>query len=105
YDDLDRIISITDPLNQQVTYGYDASGRRTMLGLPGGRTVQYTYNPLNQLTQVNDWDATTNDVSYTYDGANRLSGMILPNGVQATFNYDDDNRLVGLDYRQGEEIL
>jgi len=84
YDDLNRVVSVTDPSDQTVGYGYDAVGNRTALVYPDGHTVQYTFDPGNRLTNVRDPEI---EVGYNYDAGNHMRGITRTNGVESSYTY------------------
>jgi RHS repeat-associated protein len=95
-----------------VGFGYDAVGNRDDLVYPdpsagsgqAGGTVTYTYDALNQLTQVEDWDAGT--AAYGYDLGGRMVTATLPNGTETAYSYDDANRLTQIEHREsGGDLL
>ncbi|HMM97477.1 MAG TPA: DUF6531 domain-containing protein [Anaerolineales bacterium] len=94
YDDLDRVISVTDAFGATIQYGFDQTGNRTSLTYPDGRQVFYAYDAGNRLTSVTDWDGGA--TAYTYDAANRLTGVVRPNGVNSIHIYDLAGRLTTL---------
>lgn len=94
YDALNRMIGYIDPFGNPVSYGYDPNGNRTSITYPDGKIVNYTYDTLNRLWTVKDWQNRT--TTYTYDTAGRLSGMANANNTTAAYTYDDAGRLVGL---------
>src|SRR5258708_23084502 len=55
----------------------------------GGKTLTYTYDPVGNLTSVDDGGGTRN---YTYDSRNLLTSMTTGNGILYTFGYDADGR-------------
>jgi RHS repeat-associated protein len=103
YDDLYRLITVTNPFTDRVVYGYDLVGNRTNLTYPDDKVVTYTYNMDSRLKQVEDWD--NEDTRYGYDAAGRLITATLPNGVKTSYEYDDANRLTGLVHRDESDTL
>jgi RHS repeat-associated protein/uncharacterized repeat protein (TIGR01451 family) len=91
YDDLYRVVEVSDPLTGTVGYAYDKVGNRTSIIYPGGQTVTYDYDDLNRLESVTDWDGGLTE--YGYDAAGRLTHVSRPNGVTSVYTYDDANRL------------
>ena len=54
-----------------MTQAYDANGNRIREGRDDNKVKEYTYNKLNQLVKVKDFDGTV--TTYAYDGAgNRI---------------------------------
>jgi YD repeat-containing protein len=101
YDNMNRLLSMSDALNKTVTYGYDLLGNRTSVTNAKGTTT-YGYdiinrlatvtNPANLLTSKKTYDANNNIINeydakgyqsgyytiYTYDTMNRLQTVIDP---------------------------
>jgi RHS repeat-associated protein len=103
YDELNRLISTTDPFDNTVQYGYDAVGNRTTLTYPDGKTVAYVYDDVNQLTGVTDWD--NQAYGYSYDDAGQLTAISRPNGVSSAYSYNDAGRLLALEHMLGANTL
>lgn len=91
-----------------LTYSYDASGRRTTLGGSFARLGfpaaigSHTYNAANQMTQRgaatltydNNGNLTGDGTNtYTWDARNQLASMSGP-GLTASFNYDGIGRRI-----------
>lgn len=100
YDDLYRLITVTNPFTGVVGYRYDRVGNRTQLIYPDMRAVIYTYDEDNRLIHVDDWEEGI--TSYEYDAAGRLITTTLPNGVQTVNSYDTANRLIRLHHLEAE---
>ncbi len=103
YNELYRLIQVTDPYSQTVGYGYDAAGNRTQLTYPDTKQVTYTYTPVNRLETVQDWASWT--TRYGYDAASRPITATLPNGVATSYSYDNANRLTRLSHTTGGVTL
>lgn len=96
YDDLDRLISVTDAFGATIGYGYDPAGNRTSLTYADGRQVFYAYDAGNRMVSLTDWDGGV--TAYTYDAANRLTGVARPNGLNSIYRYDAAGRLIVLEH-------
>jgi RHS repeat-associated protein len=103
YDDLGRLVSVSDPLTGTVEYGYDLVGNRTQLFYPDGQVVTYTYDADNRLVQVEDWSGGL--TGYEYDVAGHLITTTLPNGVTTTRQYDEVNQLTRLTHTANGDTL
>lgn len=91
YDELDRPVSVTDPLGRVTKTEYDPQGNVSaeVDGL-NQRTV-YTYDKEDRLlTAKNPRGKTT---TYGYDKVGRRISEITPLGNKTTWNYDADGRL------------
>jgi RHS repeat-associated protein len=90
-----------------ITLGYDANGRITRsnglimtrnvggqiatITLAPGKTVTYTYDSRNLLSEIDDWLGGI--TSFAYDDAGHLTSIVRPNGVTTSYTYDNDSRL------------
>ena len=103
YDD-NRLQNVVDAQNSNATtsYQYDAAGNRQYLNLPNNWHVQYSYDALNRLTNINQYQgaAATNPTAaftYTLDAAGirtNLSETLNGASSNITWNYDPAYRLL-----------
>ena len=97
YDDLDRAVSMTDPLGGTAQLRYDTDGRTEQAiypngasyGYPEGVSVHYLYNARGQLAAV--VDPVAGIWQLEYDAAGRPVRRIDPSGVQRRVIYDDED--------------
>ena len=108
YDELDRLIKVSDMNEEQATYTYDANGnRKDLIYNTSNFGVNYSYNIANIVTNIDNFNsgtlASTGNVltnelpDYNYDyklNATPLSETEVNSGVIKTYNYDDINRLI-----------
>jgi RHS repeat-associated protein len=80
------------PESYDVSYAYDAAGRRTFMSYPDGYILNYAYDSANRLTRISDAGNST-IVAYEYDTAGRRTKKTLGNGTYTTYQYDDLDRL------------
>lgn len=121
YDGANRLSSLTDKVGPSAatlhtySFTYDGSGNRSS-STEDGATTQYSYDDLNQLTQVKvgatvtasySYDANHNrtslvtpsgTTSYTYDGSDQLTQKIDPDGKITTYTYDTQGNLASATY-------
>ncbi|MCP4426955.1 MAG: RHS repeat protein, partial [Chloroflexi bacterium] len=71
YDDLYRLITVTNPFTGTVGYDYDDAGNRNQLTYPDDKIVTYAYDADNRLTHVHDWSG-GNGSGYFMDSEQRL---------------------------------
>jgi RHS repeat-associated protein len=92
YDAADRLTGIdySSADTPDVTFAYDADGRRTRM-TDGTGTSTYEYDTLDRLTSVTNGAGRT--VDYAYDLADQRTGLTYPNGETVTSAYDDAGRL------------
>lgn len=81
------LTSRTDARGIQTSYGYDADRRQTSVTYPGG-SVGFAYNAVGERTQMTD---PTGQTTYTYDSAGRVTAVSSPRG-QITYTYDSAGR-------------
>lgn len=95
YDGFNRLTSVDydGNGNNTVKYGYDDNGNVTTLTYPDGHQVEYTYDGLNRMTSVSDWNKKT--INYTYRKDSKLCRVDYPNGMHTDYDYDKAGRLVG----------
>jgi RHS repeat-associated protein len=94
YDELNRLISEKDPLENSWTYGYDALGNRISMTDANGNITEYAYDDTNRLEGVNPV-GTEADVSFSYDAGGRRIEMTDAIG-KTTWEYDDLNRPISI---------
>jgi len=93
YDGLNRITS-TGYDGNTVNYSYDNAGNVLTITYPGSKNVTYTYDAVNNLKTVKDWNNNTTTYNYRSDG--QLDYMIYPNTVKTTYTYDNAGRSTGM---------
>jgi RHS repeat-associated protein len=104
YDSRNRLKQVTTrnvvgTIFSDFKYTLDGVGNRTKVEEYGGRTVDYTYDALNRLTQEKMVGGVTGErtIDYTYDLAgNRLTRSDSVSGLVTNYSYDDNNRLQSL---------
>ena len=91
YDDASRLISVTQPNGETVSYTYDSHGNRATMTYPNGKTVKYTYDDMNRLIAVKGVDGAT--TKYSYDALGR---RIATDGAKedTVYAYDEVGNLV-----------
>jgi RHS repeat-associated protein len=65
--------------------------------------VQYTYDALNRMATVTDWQTRT--TAYSYDDAGRPLSQTNPNGTYTVYGFDAANRLTGLANRKSNDAV
>ena len=124
YDNLDRLITITDNVGNTNTHGYDSRNNRTLLIDALSNDTRYIYDGLNRLittirdldgdgadgdgtdiTTAQDWDDSSrlisrtddngNETRYEYAPLNRLTVQVFADCTQTDYDYDvHDNPLL-----------
>ncbi len=104
YDDLGRLISVTDPAGGVETFAYDSRNNRVRRVDARGNVTRSTYDSLDRLvaevfdlTNTGDGTGTvvaTATTQYQWDASSRLVAVTDPNGNTTTFAYDESDRRV-----------
>lgn len=107
YDNLNRLVWVSDPLLRSAYYGYDAvdnciSTRDPRSASPTDNTYLTGYGPndLNRLGTLTD--PLSRSYAYIYDRSGNLTDILLPNGQTEHFDYDKANRLIKTTYGNGK---
>ena len=112
YDALDRLYTLTDPLDHEINYTYNILSQVTQISLPDSKSVSYTYDNYNRLSALTASDtheieytydtldrvteiadSITGDFTYQYDTLDRVTQTTDPNNLTSTLQYDADSRL------------
>jgi len=91
YNQLNRILSYTDPYNNTVGYGYNDAGQISSIVYPGNKTVSYTYDAVGRLKAVQDWNGGL--VTYFYDPNGNVERVQRSNGISTYYTYDRASHL------------
>lgn len=121
YDRKGQLLSKLDKEGFLTRYSYSAAGNVTRIQYEDGRDVLFSYNPLRQLIQMEDWLGITkinNDamdrveqviypdgkkVSYTYGQAGERTNIAYPDGRTVCYGYDQYRRLSEL--KTGDSVI
>jgi YD repeat-containing protein len=76
YDVVGRLLSVTDPLGNVISFGYDGLGRKTSMQDPDMGTWTYSYDPDGNLVRQIDGKGQT--ITMYYDDLDRLTIKDLP---------------------------
>lgn len=80
-------------INAVVSSTFDGVGNRLTCTYPGGRTLEYSYDALNRVSQVTE--AGDLIASYEYIGPRRVLSRSHGNDTQSMFDYDGARRVTG----------
>ena len=102
YDDRGSLDTSTDASGVTTTFVSDELGRRTGIDYPGStEDVSFTYNALGQpLTMVDGVGTTT----WVYDNLNRVSSVNDPFGDTVGYDYDAVGNRTDLTYPDGKHV-
>ena len=115
YDVKGQLIEKIDKDGYLTKYGYTVSGDVNHIQYADGRNVKLSYNPLRQLTEVEDWLGITKIevdalgratkvvnhqdkiVSYAWGSSGERRGVTYPSGKHVAYEYDASLRLTQVD--------
>jgi RHS repeat-associated protein len=92
YNAANEVIERTLPGGQSVQSTYDEAGNNISQVDASGRTTSYTFDADNRVTAIDYSDGTTPNVTYSYDADAHRTGMTDGTGT-TTYTYDADGRL------------
>jgi RHS repeat-associated protein len=95
YDAANQLVGVAYSTNTaaNVTFAYDAAGRRTSM-TDGTGTTTYTYDSLSRLLSVKDGSGST--AGYTYDLNDNLIGITYPGGKQVNYQFNAANEMTAV---------
>lgn len=99
HDPLNRLSRSLQDMNgiaAETKFTYDALDNLTQVNDPKGLNTNYSYNGLGDLTQLQSPD--TGTTSYTYDNAGNRASQTDARGVTTTYAYDALNRIAAIAY-------
>ncbi len=101
YDDLDRLIDLTDSANRAFGFAYDELNRLTRKTMANGTATDFTYDKASQLLNIVTKKTSAAEVieriAYTYNATGtrasetRYNGTVINN--RRTFTYDANDRV------------
>ncbi len=94
YDTAGNLLSITDPLGHSWSYQYDANYRLISTTDANNNTTQYDYDNNGNLIQVTD--ALNHTTTYTYDSENQLTGITDPRSNTTAYTYNLNGQVLSI---------
>jgi RHS repeat-associated protein len=112
YDGFGNLISITNPLNEQLTFEYNTAGQLLSMADGMGQTTRWSYdgpdlisltNPLGNVTRrfvdavgrpISSTDALGRVNKFTYDASNQIVQATNAAGSNTSFTYDPNGNLL-----------
>lgn len=95
YDDRDRLVAVTDPLNRTTTFAYHAtiiSDKPIAITDPAGRTTLFNYDRMHRLVEKTEANGAT--TKFTYDVRGNLTSVTDANGNSTVYAYDLNDRRI-----------
>ena len=94
YDQRNRVMSVTDALQNPATFTYDTAGRKKIVTRANGQTITYdTFDAMNRVTQQTVKQSTTQNAVTKYTYYTPADGASAPVGLLKTMQ---DPHLVGI---------
>jgi RHS repeat-associated protein len=94
--------SVFDPFNHEIRYSWDGAKRLSTVRNARLETISMTYND-NDLKTGKTYSSGSTPVQFSYDPIGNLTGMIDGTGT-TSFSYDQANRPVSVSYPDGHGI-
>ncbi|BCE02786.1 polymorphic toxin-type HINT domain-containing protein [Marinicellulosiphila megalodicopiae] len=91
YDNMNRMTSMFDQEQKEVSYQYDEFGRRWKVTDANGNTTETLYNSRNQIIKA--VDALTNETKFEYDAVGNQLRIQDPRDNYTSFVYDFQNKV------------
>ncbi len=108
YDGLDQVLTETTTKagagspRGTITYTYDPAGNPETTTVSGQDEIDYTYNPDNQLTEI---DQDTASVQLGYNAAGQQTSTSLPDGIQEAYTLDPAGATTAITYTHSATTL
>ena len=83
------------PETYDISYAYDAAGRKRFMAYPDGYALNYEYDAADRLVRISNGNG-SELVRYEYDGAGRRIKRILGNGTYTIYSYNEVNQMTEL---------
>jgi len=87
--------------NRSIAYGYDKASNRTSMPDPSNGQTTYTYDTLNRLTNLYDFN--NNNFGLGYDALSRRTQLVRPSGLNTSYTYDSLSNLLSVLHQQGHQ--
>jgi RHS repeat-associated protein len=124
YDNLGRLETVTDPLDQvtefeydaagrltrqvlpdtnEIAFGWDRNGNLTSLTPPGRPAHTFTYDAVNQMASyaAPDLGSGASTTEYTFDLDRQLTSILRPDSTEITMAYDTAGRIATVTIPRG----
>ncbi|MGH7887625.1 MAG: RHS repeat-associated core domain-containing protein, partial [Candidatus Binatia bacterium] len=89
YDNLNRVLTTTDPANATTTYVYDENGNTISVTDALNRQWTFTYDKKDRQDTMKDPPPLNRVTRMQYDAADQLIGVISPSGRTMRYTYDE----------------
>jgi len=101
YDHAGHLVTVTDPSGHVQRMDYDVDNRLVRKSAEGATDVTFTYDAAGRRASMTDATGTTH---YSYDAAGRLLTVTDPDGGATTAGYDAAGQRISLAYPSGLEL-
>jgi RHS repeat-associated protein len=124
YNNMDKLLTITDELGNVTTFGYDNNENLTNITDAEGKVTSYEYDERDLLWKITDAgahvteytynlngslqtikDAKSNGTNYAYDDFDRLRMTTYANTTTESFEYDPAGNLIKKTNQKSQEIV
>ena len=84
--------SVTPPSTRMSTFSYNGKHRLTCAVLPGGATIDYTWDPTGKYILSKSVNGPDNVISFEWKDLVGLTRVTSPGGLSESYEYDGHNR-------------
>ena len=111
YDKIGNVVSKLDEDGLETLYDYNLAGKISKVAYADGKTVEFGYNALKQLTEMRDWLGTTkveldrlgrttkvtdhdnNEVAYLWNAIGQRERLTYPDKSEVAYSYNTSGKL------------
>ena len=101
-DEYGRVVNITDHNSNKIGFAYGERGERKAIIHPNGERVDYQYDRLGRLIQVDTFEGIIN---YRYNQNGRLERKELTGSIRVDYTYDKAGRVSRITSRDSRGII
>jgi RHS repeat-associated protein len=105
YDQLDRLIEVTNGAKEVVKYKYDIGNEETELTYPNGQAVRHAFDKAGRLEKITDWLGKETTVGYNRDSG--VKAMTFPAETTNVdeYAYNKADQLTEVSMKKGAAVL
>ena len=105
YDQLDRLIEVTNGAKEVVKYKYDLGNQQTELTYPNGETIKRVFDKAGRLEKITDWLG--KETAFAYNRDSRVKAMTFPATTTNVdeYAYNRADQMTAVSMKKAAEVL